>query len=255
MTSWDIKETRNLVTDLFGSEQVELVRASLNSLVERRDFARYHFQEYKSILVTHIDSKFGEKHILELTLPLHNEECFSIDNALNQAAANVVACLQSLHCITDTLSYALYYAVGLNMSGTPLAPHRISAVTVKNAFAEMANLSGVASLIGQITDNPTLKHLDALVNHSKHRSIVRPSLNVDLRKSSGPTYNLEFPSIEYKGNHYPIADVQEFMENAYSVLSSQVNATGNALNAALRSMRSTLGSEAGGTKILTSPST
>lgn len=247
MTSWDVEETRNLVADLFGSEQVELVRASLNSLAERQVFASYHFHEYKSILVNHIDSQLGEKHILELTLPLHTEDCFRIDNALNQAAANVVACLQSLHCIPDTLSHALYYAVGLNMSA-PLAPHRISTVTVKKAFAEMANLSDVASLIGQITDNSTLKHLDALVNHSKHRSIVRPSLNVDLRKSNGPTYNLEFPRIEYKGNHYPIADVEEFMEKAHSALSPQVVATGNALNAALKSIRSTRGPKTAGHK-------
>lgn len=246
MTSWDIEETRNLVANLFGPEQVELVRASLNSLAERQVYASYHFHEYSNILVSHIDSKLGEKHILELTLPLHTEDRFRIDNALNQVAANAVACLQNLHCLTDTLSYALYYAAGLNISSTPLAPHRISAVTVKELFADSANLSGIAILFAQTTDNPTLKHLDALVNYSKHRSIVRPSLNVDLQNPDGPSYNLEFPEIEYKGNYYPITDAKEFMENAYSVLSPLVVSTGNALNAALRNMRSTHNSKTGG---------
>jgi hypothetical protein len=232
MLSWDVSNTRKLIAEVFGDEQVELIRESLNSLAERQVYASFHFHEYTAILRHHIDAKLGEKHILELTFPFAMESTFRTDNFMSQAAAHAVACLQSLHCILDTLSFAAYYSLGLNKGASALAPRDITSVRLRNLLTSNRGLQEISDSLMELSENPTLRHLGALVNHSKHRSIIKPVLNVDFRDHTTP-YCLKFPAIVYNEVSYPEVDAQEFMEQTYSILSPGVVKCGNAINAAL----------------------
>jgi hypothetical protein len=241
MTSWDIERTRKLVTQVYGPQQVELIRPSLEALAERQVFASYHFHEYKNILDKHIDSRLGERHILELTLPLHTTDQYRIDNALNQAAANAIACLQSLHCLLDTLAHVIYYCSGLNLTSDFLSERDISSNRVVLKLRSRPDFSSALNAFDGISSHQHVKHLSALVNHSKHRSVIRPSLNVDLRNTSEPTYALEFPAFTYNKKTYRAVDAERFMEQVYEVLSPKVVECGSLLNDVLETNVGTSG--------------
>jgi len=233
MTSWDVEKTRVLVAQIYGVRQVELIRPCLSSLAERQAYASYHFHEHKDILNRHIDSHLGTKHILELTLPLHTADQWRIDNALTQAAAHVTACLQSLHCLLDTLAHAVCFSTGLNIGPGALTERAIRAHSVKKALENKPEYADVLRSFDEIGSHQIIKHLGALVNHSKHRSVIRPVLNVDLSKPKVQKYELEFPAFTYDGKPFPATNVEQFLEQAYEVLSPKIVKCGNALNSAL----------------------
>lgn len=236
MTSWDVGKTRELVEKIYGPPQLKAIRPSLESLVERQIFASYHFYEYKRILHRHIDSRLGEKHILELTLPLTTTDQYRADNALNQAAANVIACLQSLHCLLDTLAYVIYYCSGLNLTPDALPERDISTNRVASKLRSRSDFSKVLDAFDALSSHQLVKHLSALINHSKHRSVIRPSLNIDLRKADGPSYVLEFPEFVYDKKTYQAVDTERFMEQVYEVLSPKVVECGNHMNDVLETI-------------------
>lgn len=43
--NWNMQETREVIADLYGKDQMLLARESLNSVIDRRDFAHFHFHE------------------------------------------------------------------------------------------------------------------------------------------------------------------------------------------------------------------
>ncbi|HEX5310805.1 hypothetical protein [Aquabacterium sp.] len=235
-TAWNVKEARELIAEAHGRDQLELARTTIDSLAERQTYASYHFHEYRRILHEAIDAKLAEKSLLELTLPIELEEHWRIDNALTQASANAIACIQSLHAIMDTLAHTVCYAAGLNLGSTPIKERDVSLGKVIKALAADTDFHGVWDQLNLLNTDQVLQHLSALVNHSKHRRVLRPSLNVDLRTPSQQTYELEFPGFSHNGCKYPAVNADKMMEEAYSVLSPTVVACGNELNEALRSI-------------------
>jgi hypothetical protein len=235
-TSWDVAATRNLIGKLYGANQLALVRPTLESLAERQTYASYHFHEYKKILHENIDSRLPEKSLLELTFKIQTEEQWRIDNALTQAAANVIACIQSLHCLLDTLAHAVCFTTGLNLGPEALPERLIASHKVRDKLNGKTEFSEVLDHFNEMEANDIVKHLAALVNHSKHRKVLRPSLNVDLRKSGTQSYELEFPAFTHNGKSYPAANVEAFLEEAYGFLSPKIVECGNALNKALDKM-------------------
>ncbi|HRH17085.1 MAG TPA: hypothetical protein PLS22_06490 [Aquabacterium sp.] len=215
---------------LFGPSQLSLIRSTLESLAERQVYASYHFGEVNRILHENIDAHLGKKSLLELTLPLHTHDTWRTDNALTQASANAMACLQSLHCLLDTLAHAVCYALGFNTGASPLKERAISLPNVIAALKVKQEFGKLHDALLALKSNPTIKHLDALVNHSKHRRVLRPSLNVDLSKPDRQSYSLEFPAFSHNAEQFPSKQAVAFMEEAYAEISPEIVSCGNTLN-------------------------
>lgn len=45
MKRWNLEETYNLVNKAFGQEQMRLAKSSTQSVLDRQEFARYHYRE------------------------------------------------------------------------------------------------------------------------------------------------------------------------------------------------------------------
>ena len=56
--TWHMSETRHQVERLFGREQLVLAGPSIKSVVDRQDYARYHYQEVRALL-----SEFASVHL------------------------------------------------------------------------------------------------------------------------------------------------------------------------------------------------
>lgn len=49
MATWSLKDTCALVRKAFGTDQERLAKASTRSVVDRQNFARYHFNEARRL--------------------------------------------------------------------------------------------------------------------------------------------------------------------------------------------------------------
>lgn len=231
---WNLDETRSHVLRCFGAEQLELLEPSLASLHDRQFFAGYHYHEFRRLLHEGVDSKLPELHILQIMLPASSEALVSIATLRKHVAANVLACVQSLHALADTLAYAVAYACGLNLGPAAIAERRISLGAVATALNNRAGFGNVASILLNVKSHPDFEYLAALVNHSKHRSIVEPRLHVDATAKEHTPYALRFRGFNYDGRLFERRDVESLLEPLYSWLSYRIVDCGNELNLTLR---------------------
>lgn len=234
MPGWNVEHTRTRVHKLFGDRQLALAKPSLASLVDRQVYASYHYHEYKTILDRDIDSRLESASILEIALPFHSNNRWNIDNTLNQAAANAIGCLQNLHCLIDTLSFALFYCLGLNLVSNALKEHQVSMLKILALLKKEPKHSQIAAVLDLLALDKNIIHLSALVNHSKHRSIISTQMSVDLRGTI--PYEIMFMQFQYDGKQHTEKEAEHFMQTCYSILSFKIVECGNALNATLDKM-------------------
>lgn len=233
MTAWNLEETRKHVRRLYGSDQLKLISASLNSISDRQFFAGYHYHEYKKLLKQNIDDKLAEKDLLDLTFfPAINGDQ-EYRTMIKKVVANIIGCLQSMHCVGDTLSHVTYYALGLNLRPEALAERSISIKSVIDLLNKLDEFSDISSELTKIISYPDFIYLEALVNHSKHRSIIEPSLDVDATDNEIKTYEVAFPVFSYNKVDYSRRKVEDFLQPFYSWLSFRTVDVGIAINNSL----------------------
>jgi hypothetical protein len=229
--TWNLKEARDLVESLYDKEQLELANPSLNSVIERRDHANIHWHNIRNLLngfarqaktrplfaiALGVDSKARDRYYLNIA----------------KAQAYVIALVQSLHSIPDIYAHAIYYALALDKSD-PLKEERfINAYTVADKL-KAPDLAVLRTLYRDMFEGGEFKHLAAISNHSKHRSVVQPSLNEDYTGTKEKV-RLEYPAFTFDGKDYPAVPVREFTEREYDRCAALIVTIGNALNEVLR---------------------
>lgn len=235
-TSWDVEEARNLIAAVHGSEQLALARTTLASLAERQTYASYHYHEYRRVLHVTFDSQIESQSLLEIALPHMLQDRWNINHPLTQASAHVMACIQSLHASLDTMAHAVYYALGMNLAPNALREHDVSLHRVIKALEGNVAAQNVLAHLTELQRSPILKHLSALVNHSKHRRVLHPSFSVDLRDPDKETYKLEFPEFSHNNASYPSIGADKLLEDVQAALSPTLVSCGNEVNNALREL-------------------
>jgi hypothetical protein len=229
MSTWNIKETKAILYKLHGKQQLEIIRPCLESVVSRLNYTRYHFQEYKRQLQENINSKLPEKDILEITWAPNQD----MHLVFTKTDANVVATVQSLHCIIDTFANVVCYACGLNFGDTPLTVQKITAHSVVDKLKSKPNKKQIGEALNELSSNSDSLYLIALANHSKHRNIIPPVLHVHCDNKESLPYSMEFPSFTYKGKHYTDRKIEPFLEQIYYRLSKGIVECGIILNTCL----------------------
>lgn len=233
MPPWNLQETRDQVERRYGNAQLQVIRKCLESIIDRQRYARYHFHEYQRLLSTHIDDQLVSKSIYEITFALLPKEQSDLELCLTQVSANISACTQSMHSLADILSHVVYFALGLNNGLNPLNEDKIYINSVSKLLAKMSEFGELHKSLEEISKHPDFKYLNALVNHSKHRSIVGTVLSVDSPANGKPPYTLLFDEFTYRKTLHPPKEIKPFLESTYAWLSQEIVNCGNALNQAL----------------------
>lgn len=132
MQPWNLEATKTLVAARYGEAQAERLWDSLQSIHKRKYIAGYHFHEYKRLLSEQLDPRLAVKHPLELMLAPEDDERISIHTLRLQVVAHVLACMQSMHALGDTLAYAVAFSLGLNLGADGLDDSKISVNSIVN---------------------------------------------------------------------------------------------------------------------------
>ncbi|WP_354686362.1 hypothetical protein [Cupriavidus necator] len=235
MLTWDLQETRTLVRQQFGHDQLELARQSLGSAIDRGEYARFHYREATKILDKKVEAIPSERRLIAMFGAGTEKEQRDFDDAINRTSAHVTACVQSLHAISDIFAHAIYYSLGYNLQEGAPTPRRISAHSVIRLLQSRRQKSALVYQLNLLVKHEHYSYLNALANHCKHRSLVKPSLWLDMTEVDPKPFRLNFQRFEYDGTLYEEREVFPFLECAFNRISEIVLDAGNELNAALRS--------------------
>jgi hypothetical protein len=236
MGPWDLKATYALVRGAFGAEQEHLARASIRSLPDRQNFARYHFSEAQRL-----QRSFERKYLRKgLLLDLHGQDGGAKRAAFEvfmvKAGAHATAAIQSVHSIPDILAHALYYATGQGSSSAVLNERDISITSVERTFAQVPEFAAFAAALRQAHTGEPWRHLAAVANTSKHRSVIRATLSEDWTGTRKNFRELHVTAFEREGRSYPAVSLQALLEPEYNRLSKLVVQVGHSLAAYLRAI-------------------
>jgi hypothetical protein len=230
MPIWDLKELRSSVERLHGRDQRSAITPSLDSIHQRREFARYHYHEAQRLIRDVATSEDSEMQIMQLIMGVDEEASAVFQMAGFQAAAHITACLQSMHTVADLLGHTLYYAFGMNLDpAKTIEPRRVGIHSVSRHLPEGALKRHLKTLV----EHDDFVYLSAITNHSKHRSIVKANYSLDLTGDSPTPHGLKFSRFEYEGKTYPERWVGPTLESEYKRQAEIVVSVGLALNNAL----------------------
>lgn len=238
MQPWDLHHTYGLVERAFGRDQVALVKPCLQSVVDRQNFASYHFQETRRLL-----KSFKRKHLADknLFLALHGSNNpparIPFEVLMIKAGAHATACVQAIHAISDILASGVYFASGLNLSAQPLSDRDISTDSVTTLVKRTPSLANLADPVSRISTGPQYEHLAALSNLSKHRTIIRTTLSEDWTGKRKELHEFRLPAFSRPTKsgqkHYPEVSFASLTEAEYMRLGLLVIEIGHEINAAL----------------------
>lgn len=200
---WDLQQLKDDVDLLHGKEQRNILSPCIQSIIDRKLYARYHYQEFERLLTELLRGNEDQVSLYNLVL-VSEEEWIEFNHCRKMVEANVVACLQSLHAISDILSHVIYFSLNMDSEvDLKLSPRYVSLHNVKNKISIKSEYSRLSSLIEQLISHQDYRYLVDIVNHSKHRSVVGTSFTLDDSVESERHYGLELVSFSYEGRNHP----------------------------------------------------
>ena len=179
MKPWSLEATKNAVSARFGDSQAERLWDSLQSIHKRKYIAGYHFHEYKRLISEKLDPKLAVKHPLELMFAPDDDERQSIHTLRLQVVAHVLACMQSMHALGDTLAFAIAYSLGFNQGDNGLQDSKIGIDSVLQRLESDVLCHEIHRALRGIHTNSEFIYLADIVNHSKHRSVIAVDFHFD----------------------------------------------------------------------------
>lgn len=230
--TWHIARTRSLIEAAFGHDQLDLARPSLKSVVDRQEYARYHYQEAMRLLARFTDEYLTHKPLIAVIWSNDHNDRLAFEELMTQLGAHSIACVQSIHALSDILAHMLYFSLGLNRVAE-LKEQNVNATTVTAVLKADPTHVELAHCLDHFTSGDSFNHLAALANHSKHRSIVQPRLNEDLSGLRADRHEVRFSSFTYKGTAFPEVTIKSLLESEYARCAELVVGTGEKLNHAL----------------------
>lgn len=227
IVNWDLNVLRQAVEKLYGPEHLAKLLSSLNSIVERQEFSRFHFHESKDALEKILHDKTDQTSLLRLVLSFGSEDREMFKECKFRASAHITSCIQNMHSVSDILSHVIYYSLNIRSAKNESA---ISLKYVHKQIKAIVELDALDKMLESLINHKDYEYLAAVVNHSKHRSIVEPYFNVNLRKQGKDMQEMRFREFVYSGKGYPSRHAYEFFESEFNRESTLIIDIGNEVN-------------------------
>lgn len=234
MSSWDTEETRRLIRTLYGPTQLlEMVRQCISSVMYRRRYARFHFQEVKVILAAYAGIHLKSEYIANIVLLSNTAEQNKFEYCKTKIGAHVTATVQSIYELTDILVKMVYFSLRCNLLPASLIKNKCSLHTIQPFLSKNIGYSGIKVILDSILGHKEFKFLTTLVNHSNYYSLIKATLWFDATEKPQNPYTLNFQEFKYEGENYGKRLVLAFLENEHNHLSKTVTKVGSVLNSVL----------------------
>lgn len=228
MTTWNLADLKDTVRHKYGTEQEKLLIPPLNSVGQRGEFSKYHYLEARRLLEDATAANAGMEAMIVLFLG-NDSASIAFQQARFKAAAHITACVQNMHATADTLAHAVYFALGMNLDpATCLEARYINIWKVKDKVPVRV----IRDSLTEFVEHDGFRYLQALSNHSKHRSVVDIPFSVEVTAINAPP-GLKFSKFKYANVEYPDRRVMPTLDAEYRRQSSLIVSIGQALSSPL----------------------
>lgn len=213
---------------------MRLAKSSTQSVLDRQAFARYHYREIVRLSKAFERSHLANCSIIHMYTHEGHRKREAFKKYIIKAGAHATAAVQSLHAIPDILAHAVYFACGKNLDVNPLEEQKIALPTVVGALKNDESFKRPCPLLKNSQTGELWHHLAAISNLSKHRNVVRASLNEDLTNKRKNYRELQFQPFIRNEKYFTSLSFQELLEPEYKRLSLLVISLGHELHACLQ---------------------
>ena len=228
---WNVKLTRELIEQRYGSAQLELAKHCLRSVNERMNHARYHYQEARAILKADVDGRLGERDTFDVTFSFGDWEGWNaLTFPLMKVEANIFAAALAVHSIGDILAHVVYFSLALNRQLGAPDGRDVSLETVRKFLGWTGQYKVIHYQLKALANAPELRPVAKIANHTKHHGLVESVIRVEPSEGSSP-YSFEFGA--FPGLGEADREIEALIGPAYLRTSEAVVRTGTAINAAL----------------------
>ncbi|EKO3567008.1 hypothetical protein P0E95_003402 [Vibrio metschnikovii] len=231
--NWNIKELKNSVALLFGSEQSDKLAAPLDSIRENFEFSRYHYEEIQRLLRQHMEGKSSARDYFKLVFTKDTNVLDSQDDFKVAYRANVFALLKNLHSVTDFLAHVLYYSFGLNLEkDTQIEPKNLNLFHTKKSLEKASISNDLLINLYELTTHEDYVYLKDLVNYTKHRSNILYDFRYSMKHSGSKIYQFSF--LPFSKHESVLVD--EYLNREYRRQNELVNKIGRQISCLIEDM-------------------
>lgn len=214
--SWNLKQLRQFIREEHNNNQYML--DILNSIDNAISIFLYHFDTARDSLSKFYspDEKATKEHVLNILSGYNEQEELSLKKIENQA--NIVAAIYTVRSLYDL--FAQLVRVFLFVDLVEEKNCNIYLIRDKLEDGELKNC------INSVLCSCGFKYIQAFVNVTKHRYLVKHGSSVDFKKNKA---GVRFSTFEYKGSSFPALWSDEILELILKTKNSIVQA-GKELN-------------------------
>jgi hypothetical protein len=233
--AWDLRQLREDVQRAFGQLQRDAICPCLDTVVERRFSARFHFSEARDML----DAALVGSRKMDLVARViggYDAEHGPFEEVRRRAAAHINACVHAMHSLPDVLGQVIYLSLGMNRDPATELQERYTTIY---AVRDKLPSGKLRNLVQQLVGHEDFVYLTVLNNMSKHRSIVPLPYSVDMTGEDPEGHGLKFSDFLYDGTHFDARWVRPFLVAEYQRQEALVLEIGLALNAELEAKQTT----------------
>ena len=182
---------------------------------------KYHYREVERLVGTDLEDADSNDFLANYVFPSNTPEYQKFHHRRIEAEANLLAFLQCVHATEDTLGHVIYFAMNFDQ----LESHRISIHAAHKLLVDGPLKTEVQAMF----DNADLRYVAALVNHSKHRSVIGAPISVSFIEDEQP-HGLKFEGFTYRETWYPQRWAIPFLKTSFDAIQRHMLRIGSALN-------------------------
>lgn len=202
-------------------------------------FARYHYQETERLLKDFQRKYLNDRHLLEVVHGDDESASMAFERLMVRVGAHVTACIQAMHAVPDILASGVYLALGLDRRQDALVDRRINIWNVTQRLKRDADYADLAALLEEVSSGGKYEHVAAVSNLSKHRTVIRASLNQDMTGTRERLHEFHITSFEKPTKDgvkcYPTTSLADLVAAEFSRVSILVLKIGHKIDEVLES--------------------
>ena len=202
VVSANLEQLRSLAQKNISQERYKDLRLIIGSLVDRQEYAKYHYREYRRI----VDKKNDVHKQVALILSDNKEDYWDQVGI----KSNIIACMQHLHTVHDILAHLIAYALDLKYDNE----RNITLKNVCHRIQTDTDFVDLGNLLVDLVDNDNFDYLVANVNHSKHKYNIEPSITVAPQEAL--PIKCDFSQFSHHNAKYPKKNADEFIQEEFN---------------------------------------
>jgi len=214
---WDLKELNNLCIN----KNLPDSKVYQESLLWKKELVLFHSKNSNEAW-----NKLFRRH-LHKKLIVGNKNW---QDAHLASEAHVICAAQALHSMGDILGQIINQVI---LPGA-LSEDEVSLRNVLSRLNEEVIAPNIVTKIQQLKDSPEFKYIDAFVNITKHRRILKTEYRAEGGPGTRNDQGIIFKQFNYKNENYPITWAKDIVGPYKNKIFIYICDVGNSINSYLR---------------------